>query len=185
MVSCANHPGVDAVLKCRKCGRSFCLSCLEEVGEFHYCFSCLKSVSRDARSVYTGKLTASLIVGTALCVAIGVMIFLTQLDNFVALVNALGGGPDAMKTFLAPSMLATLAPVALGVAMFTFLAIGLVQSKKWALQLAVVLGLMVIVWRLVAIASGSKEPIYSPLILIIGPIVVMAIAYINRENLRA
>lgn len=186
MASCANHPDREAVAKCKRCGRSFCSVCLEEVGEFYYCFDCLKTVSREARAVFRGVLTVSIALGALICLAVGTVIFLEQLDDYLALVKAAQTGGDVgVKAFLTPQKASFLLPITLAVALYYALAIGLFLSKRWSFILALLLNLAVIGWALYRFSTGQIEPLWGFATIVAGPILVVTVALLNRHNLAA
>jgi uncharacterized RDD family membrane protein YckC len=62
MVSCTNHPEIkQGILRCTRCGRPFCPSCVIRLRGFVYCASCKGEQVRDIQS---GSVTGELELAT-------------------------------------------------------------------------------------------------------------------------
>ncbi len=184
MVRCVNHPDREAVAKCRRCGRNFCEADLEEVGNYHYCFECLKEISRESRGAQHGQTTAMLILGVLICVGLGTFLFLGQLNNYIALINAARiGGIDALKAALTTAMILTILPMTALVLLYYALAVGLMEARGWSLAFALLLNCAVVAWKLYGFFVGQREPLLGFAVMIAVPILVVIIIVWNRHHL--
>jgi hypothetical protein len=144
MLPCANHPDRGAVYKCIRCGKCYCESCAEGYRGQAVCYECLKKIGKTAKDVKYGRLTASIVFGALLAIAIGMLVlfqFVGSLnlpyldeDTFV----------DVIKDFVAtPGAQAAAAVIAVSFLYFV-LAAALIANKKWAYYAGLVLNAAVI-----------------------------------------
>jgi uncharacterized RDD family membrane protein YckC len=95
MASCTNHPEVtQAVLRCTRCGRPFCPSCVIRLRGFVYCANCKGEQVRDIQS---GTVRGELELAT-LGRRFGAMWIDSFLYIFVAIAGALVLVPVVMAT---------------------------------------------------------------------------------------
>jgi len=186
MARCTAHPDREAVAKCRRCGRPFCEADLEEAGEFKYCFECLKDISHEARAFWKGKFTLHLVACAIISALVGLAFFFSRLAQYVGLADAIKGGSlDAIKAFLTPAMLAVLGPTSFMVAIYYVLAVGLIESKRWAFGLALLLNIAVLAWRVLTFSAWGGEDLRVVAAMVVGPILIILIAASERRSLSA
>jgi len=181
MARCVNHPDREAEFKCRRCGRNFCSACGEKVGEYWYCYECLKEIAREAKAVKHGRLTITLAIGAFLSVVLGFMLLWINKDVFVAFAAWVQSG--GAQTTAIEDALRAIIPIVLGAFFYILLAVGILANKKWSFQLGLLLNAILLVWKAYEIMQGKGEDAHQIVILVGGPIAIIVSLMMNRRLL--
>ncbi|MEU6543419.1 rhomboid family intramembrane serine protease [Streptomyces sp. NPDC046859] len=101
VTTCYRHPEVESHVRCTRCDRHICPSCMREAAVGYQCVECVKEGARSVRQARTlvgGRITSTPLVTTVL-VGLNVIAYLAELarpelvDRF-AMVSARLTGPD-------------------------------------------------------------------------------------------
>jgi len=181
MVSCVNHPDREAVVKCRRCGRNFCSACVEKVGNYWYCFDCLKEIAREAKAVKHGRLTITLAVGALLSVLLGFVLLWTNQSVFMTLAMWMQSG--SVQNEVAEGLLRVALPAAIGAFCYILLAVGMLANKAWAFPFGLLLNAFLLIWKAYEIMHGEIGSTHEIILLVGGPTAIILSLMMNRRLL--
>ncbi|MEW2619678.1 rhomboid family intramembrane serine protease [Streptomyces sp. NPDC048106] len=81
VTTCFRHPRVESYVRCTRCDRFICPSCMREAAVGHQCVECVKEGARSvrqARTVFGGRITA-VPLATYVLVGLNVVAYLVEL----------------------------------------------------------------------------------------------------------
>lgn len=90
---CANHPKVETLLRCNRCGKPICLRCAERTPVGYRCSDCIRGQQAVFYSATRGNQAAGSIVALVLGIVLGVVAYFAgQLSWMALFIAPVAGG---------------------------------------------------------------------------------------------